>query len=184
MSNLTMNDTPPKALTREIRFLAYCIMAYIFIYTFMAIKYLCMSWANDMSFIFFIIPNFNPDMLDGKIPLACCTVFGAVMGGAILNITSLHRYSATTKTLDFDHLLGYLMTPLLCVIIGIICFCLLISGIFVLTGSSETRSSTTVIAGYTIFGSICGYNWDVFIKKLENLAKKMTDKNEDVKKAG
>jgi len=166
---------PPIPLSKEIRVLAFIIMIYVITYTLIAAKFLFLTWSGDMGFIKMIISNYDNSMLDGKLPLAVCTILGAVLGGSILSITSLHRYSAITKTLDFDHIWGYLMTPILSGVIGTICFCLLLSGIFVLTGSAETNSSTTVIVGYTIFGTICGYNWDVFIKKLENLAKKISD---------
>ncbi|EDW8956982.1 TPA: hypothetical protein ACU3EH_001763 [Salmonella enterica] len=162
-------------LPKKVRALAFLIMIYIFLYSLLSIKFLIMVWAGNMQFIKLIIGNYDPAMLDGKLPLAACTILGAILGGAILSITSLHRYSAITKSLDFDHIWGYLMAPLLSTIIGSICFCLLLSGIFVLTGNGNTENSTIVISGYTVFGAICGYNWDVFIKKIEELARKMSN---------
>lgn len=51
----------------------------------------------------------NTFTVNEEIKLAIFTTFGAILGGATLGITSLHKYAAVNKKLDIDHLWGYLM---------------------------------------------------------------------------
>lgn len=107
----------------------------------------------------------NTFTVNEEIKLAIFTTFGAILGGATLGITSLHKYAAVNKKLDIDHLWGYLMAPILSVIIGILIFCLLYSGLIILTGGSNPDTEkNSVKIGYLCMGAICSYNWDVFIK--------------------
>lgn len=114
--------------------------------------------------------------MNEEIKLAIFTTFGAILGGATLGITSLHKYAAVNKKLDIDHLWGYLMAPILSVIIGILIFCLLYSGLIILTGGSNPDTeNNSVKIGYLCMGAICSYNWDVFIKKLQQLSKHVSE---------
>lgn len=118
----------------------------------------------------------NTFTVNEEIKLAIFTTFGAILGGATLGITSLHKYAAVNKKLDIDHLWGYLMAPILSVIIGILIFCLLYSGLIILTGGSNPDTeNNSVKIGYLCMGAICSYNWDVFIKKLQQLSKHVSE---------
>ncbi|WP_235896664.1 hypothetical protein [Yersinia vastinensis] len=93
-----------------------------------------------------------------------------------MSITSLHKYSAVTKTLDVDHLWGYFMAPVLSIVIGVLIFCLLYSGLMVLNGGESINAEqTSVKIGYLSLGAICSYNWDVFVMKLQKLSKHVSD---------
>lgn len=155
--------------------LSFVIFIYIISYTLLTLKFLTLAYQNDFSFLP-EIHNQAQCSNDGLMTLALFTIFGAILGGSTLGIISLHKYSAVTKTLDIDHIWGYLMAPVLSVIIGILIFCFLQSGIFVLTGESGTTAMTTnVKIGYISLGAICSYNWDVFIMKLQKLSSRITD---------
>lgn len=156
-------------------FLAFMIFTYVISYTLVTLKFLIMSYQGDFSFL----PEINSTEVgssDSLMTLALFTIFGAILGGSTLGIISLHRYSAIEKSLDIDHIWGYLMAPILSIIIGILIFCFLQSGIFVLTGESETINMTKNIKiGYLSLGAICSYNWDVFIMKLQKLSSRIKD---------
>lgn len=64
------------------------------------------------------------------------------------------------------------MTPILSIIIGILIFCLLYSGMMILSGGfdSGANSQNSMKIGYLSLGAICSYNWDVFILKLQRLS--------------
>ncbi|EPV0763382.1 hypothetical protein KAG03_13265 [Klebsiella variicola] len=156
--------------------LAFIIFIYLMTYSFFSIKYLFLSWSGDFSFLGRILHFNNTFTVNEEIKLAIFTTFGAILGGATLGITSLHKYAAVNKKLDIDHLWGYLMAPILSVIIGILIFCLLYSGLIILTGGSNPDTEkNSVKIGYLCMGAICSYNWDVFIKKLQQLSKHVSE---------
>ncbi|EMM0837339.1 hypothetical protein RVV06_004841 [Enterobacter ludwigii] len=156
--------------------LSFVIFIYIMIYTLFAIKYFFLSWAGDYGFLNDLIHPSDSLIANEEIKLAIFTVLGALFGGATLGITSLHRYSAVTKTLDIDHLWGYLMAPILSIVIGILIFCLLYSGLMVLNGGASINAAqTSVKIGYLSIGAICSYNWDVFVMKLQKLSKHVSE---------
>ncbi|EHY1015016.1 hypothetical protein K2V14_003754 [Vibrio vulnificus] len=100
------------------------------------------------------------------------TMTGSLLGSSILGIISFHRYFAIEKSFDADHIWGFIFAPLLSVIVGALIYAILQSGLFVLSGdmASETDPSSASL-GYLAIGGIAGYNWDVFVKKLEELSK-------------
>jgi len=156
--------------------LSFVIFVYIMTYTLFAIKYLFLSWAGDYEFLNNLIHPSGSLVANEEIKLTIFTIIGALFGGATLGITSLHRYSAVTKTLDIDHLWGYLMAPMLSIVIGILIFCLLYSGVMVLNGGASINAGqTSVKIGYLSLGAICSYNWDVFVMKLQKLSKHVSD---------
>lgn len=75
---------------------------------------------------------------------------------------------------DRDHLWGFFLAPFLALIVGILIFALLQSGLVVLTNQSVTANAesadTTASLGYLAIGGVAGYNWDVFVKKLQELS--------------
>lgn len=156
--------------------LSFVIFIYIMIYTLFSIKCFFLSWAGDYGFLNNLIHPSDSLIANEEIKLAIFTVLGALFGGATLGITSLHRYSAVTKTLDIDHLWGYLMAPILSIVIGILIFCLLYSGLMVLNGGASINAGqNSVKIGYLSLGAICSYNWDVFVMKLQKLSKHVSD---------
>lgn len=101
------------------------------------------------------------------------TMIGSLLGCSLLGITSFHRYVAIEKKFDADHLWGFFLAPLLAVVVGLLIFSLLQSGLVVLTNQtvhSEPIASVTATFGYLAIGAVSGYNWDVFIKKLQELS--------------
>ncbi|ELU5558607.1 hypothetical protein SCB08_004638, partial [Salmonella enterica] len=92
--------------------LAFIIFIYLMTYSFLSIKYLFLSWSGDFSFLGRILHFNNTFTVNEEIKLAIFTTFGAILGGATLGITSLHKYAAVNKKLDIDHLWGYLMAPI------------------------------------------------------------------------
>ncbi|HAT1593671.1 hypothetical protein P9911_025115 [Klebsiella oxytoca] len=155
--------------------LSFVIFLYILIYTFFTLKFLLMACQDSYSFLG---SNYSIETFidEGKVKLALFTIFGAILGGATLGIISLHKYSAVSKDLDIDHLWGYLMAPVLSLIIGILIFCFLQSGLLVLTGDTKNIDVTINIKiGYFSLGAICAYNWDVFIIKLQKLSSRISD---------
>ncbi|WP_324700716.1 hypothetical protein U9K49_05815 [Pantoea agglomerans] len=158
---------------------SFLLAAFIFLYTSIFFLYFTwiffQSWIDDYKFL----PNNFETYADSHplFSLMLFTIFGSVFGGLTLNITSLHRYVGVKKNLDIDHLWGYLMTPMLSIIIGILIFCFLHSGLLILNGGSGgNHDETTVKIGYISLGAICSYNWDIFIAKLQKMSSHISQK--------
>ncbi len=150
---------------------AFVVPAYIVIYTTSAIWLLIDGWVNQFSSISGL---WSVEALPQHVQSLFFTMLGALLGCAILGITSFHRYMAIEKTFDGDHLWGFFLAPILAIIVGLLIFALLQSGLVVLTNqavSAETVNPTvTATLGYLAIGGIAGYNWDVFVKKLQELS--------------
>lgn len=172
-----MEEAPsPKGFSWRRLMLSFLIFCYIMTYTLFSLKYLFMSWSGDFSYLAALLSLSNESIAVKEIKLALFTIAGALLGGAILGITSLHKYAAVEKTLDVDHLWGYFMAPVLSIVIGVLIFCLLYSGIMVLSGgASTTAEKTSVKIGYMSLGAICAFNWEVFVIKLQKLSRHVSD---------
>ena len=162
---------------------AFVVPIYIFIYTIAAIWLLISGWVNHFSLISGL---WGTDItLPPHVQSLLFTMIGALLGCSILGITSFHRYVAIEKTFDCDHLWGFFLAPILSIVVGLLIFALLQSGLVVLT--SHTTSSTldtpsvTATFGYLSIGGVAGYNWDVFVKKLQELSANVMNTAENSK---
>ncbi|EGU31575.1 hypothetical protein VII00023_02349 [Vibrio ichthyoenteri ATCC 700023] len=137
----------------------------------MAIWLLIDGWVNQFSSISGL---WSVTSLPPHVQSLFFTMLGALLGCAILGITSFHRYMAIEKTFDSDHLLGFFLAPILALIVGLLIFAMLQSGLVVLTNQSVltdvTAPTVTATLGYLAIGGVAGYNWDVFVKKLQELS--------------
>lgn len=157
-------------------FLSLLLFIWIMVCTLITVRYLLLAWSGDYAFLHLLLQYKNDFVINDEMKLAAYTVAGALLGGATLSITSLHKYSAVTKTLDVDHLWGYLMAPVLSIVIGLLIFCLLYSGLMVLNGGGNVNSElSSVRIGYLSLGAIGSYNWDVFLRKMQNLSKHISN---------
>lgn len=156
---------------------AIFISLYILSYSLLSIWLIFDGWLNQFSSLYPIWNITNETLFTNTIKNTLFTALGAILGGAILNITSFHKYFAIEQNFDIYHLWGFIFTPILSAIVGIIIYALIQSGILVLSGSMSTTETSTASLGYTAIGSIAGYNWDVFIKKIQELSNILQQKN-------
>ncbi|HHX8467398.1 MULTISPECIES: hypothetical protein [Vibrio harveyi group] len=137
------------------------------------------GWINQFEALYWLWGVDNKDHFSATICFALFTVLGAIMGGSLLSITSFHRHFAIEKKFDTDHLWGYWFTPVLSIIVGIVVYALVQSGLLVLSGTSNSLDNlSTAALGYTAIGSVAGYNWDIFIRKLQDLSKLLNPKEQ------
>ncbi|GAA6170955.1 hypothetical protein NBRC116592_06250 [Colwellia sp. KU-HH00111] len=148
------------------------ILIYIFSYSLLSIWLLFDGWINQFSSLHWMWGINEGNGFSNAILLVLFSLLGAILGGAILSITSFHRYVAIEKNFDLDHIWGFIYTPILSSIVGITVFALVQSGLLVLNGSfAEGEQSISATMGFTAIGCISGYNWDVIIAKLQELSK-------------
>ncbi|ENP8415202.1 hypothetical protein [Vibrio alginolyticus] len=166
---------PQKSVTFVI--VAIATSAYILMYGLTTIWLLFDGWINQFESMYWLWGMNNKQEFSQTICFALFTVLGSIMGGALLSITSFHKHFAIEKKFDTDHLWGYWFTPVLSIIVGIIVYALVQSGLLVLSGSPTTQENVSTTAlGYMAIGSISGYNWDVFINKIKDLSKILNPK--------
>ncbi|CAK2701384.1 conserved membrane hypothetical protein [Vibrio crassostreae] len=163
-----LSDHSPQLPQSQFSFMA---PIYIITYTLFSIWLLMDGWINNFASIYFL---WSSEFLPLHVQNLIFTMLGALLGCAVLGITSFHRYKAIDKIFDGDHLWGFFLAPFLALIVGILIFALLQSGLVVLTNQSVTAntapSDITASLGYLAIGGISGYNWDVFVNKLEELS--------------
>ncbi|MGI2141488.1 hypothetical protein [Shewanella baltica] len=144
---------------------------YIFAYTLGAVWLLFDGWLNQFSSITWLWGGDERTQFPELIYFLNFAIIGSLLGSALLGITSFHRYKAIEKSFEVDHIWGYFFLPVLALVVGILVFALIQAGLFVLAGNvSSEKSPESATLGYLAIGGVAGYNWDVFIKKLQELS--------------
>lgn len=178
----SLNILESKILFKKIcgKIIIFAVPVYITTYTLLAIWLLIDGWVNSFSSIYWL---WSITGKDAHFPLIVTnllfTIIGSLFGCSILGITSFHQHNAIDKNFDLDHFEGFFFAPLLALIVGILIYAILQSGLVVLT--NNITSSSTATLGYLAIGGISGYNWDVFVKKLQELSKNVLNIKDDKK---
>lgn len=147
------------------------VPVYIFAYTLGAIWLLFDGWLNQFSSITWLWGGNEQTQFPELIYFLLFAIIGSLLGSALLGLTSFHRYKAIEKSFEVDHTWGYFFLPVLALVVGILVFALIQAGLFVLAGDiSGEKSPESATLGYLALGGVAGYNWDVFIKKLQELS--------------
>lgn len=106
-----------------------------------------------------------------SVTLLLFTIGGAILGGAVLNIISFHKYFSVEDKFETKYFWGFFITPLLSAIIGFIAFALVQGGLLVLSGPVVNQENTISSSlGFIAIGCIAGFNWETFAKKLQELS--------------
>lgn len=180
MTQLEVQTNNQDSKSKRFIFSAFLISLYMLAYSLVSIWLLFDGWVNKFSSIHWLWKIQEGQGFPGSISLALFSTFGAVLGGLVLSITSFHKYIAIEKSFDTDHLWGFIFTPILSSIVGLIVFTLVQSGLLVLSGSfTENDQSISAALGFTAIDCISGYNWDVVIGKLQELSKSVISKSAD-----
>ena len=159
--------------------LAWLVPIYIFSYSLAGIWALVDGLLTNFSFILKLWAVEDPHSIPTLVNYLIFTMIGALFGSAILGIISFHRYIAIDKSFDPDHLWGFWFSPLLALLVGILIFAIIQSGLVVLSGDlADAKNPENATLGYLAIGGIAGYNWDVFVKKLQNLSKNVLNAGE------
>lgn len=157
--------------------LSFIVSVYMMLYSLAAIWFWFDGWMNNFSSLHCLWNISGNEIFSPSVCFALFTILGSILGGALLNITSFHRHFAIEKKFDTDHLWGFFFTPILSIIVGLLIFTLIQSGLLVLSGISDNKENISNAAlGFTAIGSVAGYNWDVFIRKIQELSKLINNK--------
>ncbi|GAL15050.1 hypothetical protein JCM19233_6064 [Vibrio astriarenae] len=129
------------------------------------------GWLNKFSSITWLWNGTAQTQFPELIYFLLFAIIGSLLGSALLGLTSFHRYKAIEKSFETDHIWGYFFLPVLALVVGILVFALIQAGLFVLAGDiSSEKSPESATLGYLAIGGVAGYNWDVFIRKLQELS--------------
>ncbi|UPR31282.1 hypothetical protein IS519_11105 [Vibrio crassostreae] len=154
----------------------------MFLYTLGAIWLLIDGWLTGFTFVlkFWDVPNDH--IISPLVLYSFFTMIGAILGCALLGIISFHRYQAIEKSFDSDHLWGFFLTPILALIVGILTFAIIQSGLVVLSGDlASATNPENASLGYLAIGGVAGYNWDVVANKIQNLSKSVLNADREDK---
>ena len=152
----------------------WLVPIYIFIYSSFAIWLLIDGWLTEFSSVLKFWDISVGSEIPAQVSFLFFTIVGSLFGCGILGITSFHRHYAITCLFKKKHMWGFYLAPLLATLVGCLVFAIVQSGLLVLTGDIANESDPVrATLGYVAIGGVAGYNWDVFIKKLENLSREM-----------
>ncbi len=150
----------------------WLVPIYVFIYSTFAIWLLVDGWLTGFSSILKLWCVSDGTEIPAQVPFLFFTIVGSLFGCGILGITSFHRHYAISCTFKKKHIWGFYLAPLLATLVGCLVFAIVQSGLLVLTGDiANENDPVRATLGYVAIGGVAGYNWDVFIKKLENLSR-------------
>ena len=149
----------------------WLVPLYTLAYSLFAIWLLVDGWLTSFSSILNLWHLDEGFKVPAQVPFLFFTIVGALLGSAILSITSFHRHYAINCSFNSKHIWGYFLAPLLATLVGCLVFAIVQSGLLVLTGDIANESDPVrATLGYVTIGGVAGYNWDIFVKKLENLS--------------
>lgn len=149
----------------------WLVPLYTFAYSIFAIWLLIDGWLTGFSSILNLWSLDEGFTIPTQVPFLFFTIVGALLGSAILSITSFHRHYAINYSFNSRHIWGFFLVPLLAILVGCLVFAIVQSGLLVLTGDIANESDPVrATLGYVAIGGVAGYNWDIFVKKLESLS--------------
>lgn len=103
--------------------------------------------------------------LNGADPLpplflsALHAMLGAVLGAGVLSIVSFHHYTSVRGDFQSRHVWGYFTAPLLAMVLGLIVFALLQSGLLIFAGGAKGEPDDVARLGYLAVGFLAGFGW-------------------------
>lgn len=86
-------------------------------------------------------------------------MIGAVLGAGVLDILSFHKYVSIEGNFQSRHVWGYFVAPLLALVLGLIVFALLQSGLLVFAGGTQDETNELAQLGYLAVGFLAGFGW-------------------------
>lgn len=147
------------------------VVFFMMSYSISAIWLLFDGWLNDFSSIYWI---WNICEISTIFKLALISMIGSILGCSTLDLLSFHKYVAIKKTYDLDHIWGFLFSPVLSAIIGLLVFALFQSGLLVLTGNfSNEKTPETAELAFAAIGFLSGYSWHHVIGKVRDISEDM-----------
>lgn len=171
--NQNNNITPPNQSNNgtDVGKSIWLVPIYTLAYSIFAIWLLIDGWLTGFSSILNLWHLNEEFTVPAQVPFLFFTIVGALLGSAILSVTSFHRHYAINYSFNSRHIWGFFLAPLLATLVGCLVFAIVQSGLLVLTGDIANETDPVRASlGYVAIGGVAGYNWDVFVKKLENLS--------------
>ncbi|MBT0585579.1 hypothetical protein [Alteromonas oceanisediminis] len=157
----------------------WLVPIYVLVYSLLALWLLVDGWLSGFSSLLKFWEVGHDVEIPAQIPFLFFTIVGSLLGSAILGITSFHRHYAISHSFNRKHIWGFYFAPLLATTVGCLIFAIVQSGLLVLTGDiANEKDPVRATLGYVAIGGIAGYNWDVFVKKLESLSQDLLNSSD------
>jgi len=149
------------------------ILIFIFTYSIPAIWLLFDGWINDFKSIYWIWGLDEDTQLKPTVKFAIISIIGGILGCGTLDLVSFHKFIAIRKTFDLDHLWGYIMSPLLASMVGLLVYSLAQAGLLVLSGLPDDDYPKTAELGFAAIGFLSGYSWHHVIGRIRKISENM-----------
>ena len=131
-------------------------------------------WVRDKEFVVYLL-SIKKEVLSENLTfvMALYTITGALLGNAVLDLVSYHKYWAIKRDFQRSHIPGYFYGPWLAGTIGLIIFCLLQSGLFVFSGGAaqnlDIQETAVSRMAYISVGFLSGFGWMNAVQKIQEV---------------
>ena len=181
-SSETDKQALPEQIPQASLFWVIVLVVFSLSYLTLSLWILVDLWVREKQFICYLLAinkeNLNNDVM---FVMALYTVTGALLGNAVLDLVSYHKYWAIKRDFQSSHILGYFYGPWLAGTIGLIIFCLLQSGLFVFSGGAaqNIKIDETAISkmGYISVGFLSGFGWMSAVEKIREVVSRFFAKD-------
>ncbi|WP_010558683.1 hypothetical protein [Pseudoalteromonas spongiae] len=153
---------------KKLKLIIFFIIIYMTCYSITALICLIDIWFSTN---FLLVDEFISAQSSNVFISFLSCLFGSLLGAAILGFTSLHRH---IKNFDSSLSIGYFLSPILSISLGVLAFCLVQASFVFLSGNELSKDTAAQPPyGFAVFGFIFGYNWHIAIALLDKLSKKL-----------
>ncbi|GAD64044.1 hypothetical protein [Aquipseudomonas alcaligenes] len=147
------------------------VFVFILSYSLYGIWLLFDGWINGFASLHGLWHLAPGTTLEPLLKLCLFSTVGAILGCGTLDLVSFHKYVAIVKQYDVDHIWGFLLSPVLSTIIGILVFALFQSGLLVFSGAmSGEQAPKTAEFGFAAVGFVSGYSWHHVVGKIREIS--------------
>ena len=136
------------------------IVVYALAYITMAMYLLVDCWVGDKIHLKHLLDIPSSHELPVLFVSAVYAAIGSILGAGTLDIVSFHKYVAVKQDFQKSHVWGYFVGPWLAVVLGVMVFALLQTGLLVFAGTRTADSPSDVAnLGYLAIGFLSGFGW-------------------------
>ncbi len=94
---------------------------------------------------------------------------GGGLGGTIYSVLGFHRHVSLRKDFETDFVWGYIYSPWMATVMGLVAFTLVQGGLLIFAPQNDGTSATRTEIGYFGFGFLAGFGWTSATEKFRQL---------------
>jgi uncharacterized protein YacL len=162
------------------------ILIFVFVYSTLSLFMIFDGWLFGFKFIRGFVFSDLSLMLPPHVEAIIYTMLGALIGEASAAIFTIHKYSVHKKAFDPDHAISYFYGPVLAILLSVIIYLLLQTGLFLLgpQGTKPEKEELQTIGTFTylVIGVLTGFGWLSAVKKINTIVNVFFENKTEEKK--